>query len=106
MRNKIIQTIQLFKIKDTRAIEEKYLCGDCYVFAEALSKKFNGEIYYLPIDNHFITKISGDFYDIRGLVPDEELYECYEWETYKILEPLDADRVEYYCITGKEKISI
>lgn len=106
MKNEVLKTINEFKFADSAAIEYKYMCGDCYVFARALAEKFQGKIYYLAIDNHFITQIEDEFYDIRGKVPDEEIYECYEWQHYKKFDPLDADRVEYYCINNKEKITL
>lgn len=102
MKSKILQTIEEFKSADPAAVEYKYLNGDCYVFARALAEKFDGNIYYLAIDNHFITLIDNDFYDIRGFVPSDEIYECYLWEEYCLIDPLDAARVEYYCIQGKE----
>lgn len=104
--DKILQTIKNFKNYDTAAIEAKYLNGDCYVFARALTNKFGGEIYYLPIYNHFISKIKNQFYDIRGLVPEEELDECYKWDTYHLFDSLDANRVKFYCIDGKENLSL
>lgn len=104
MKNKILETIDKFKSADPAAAEDKYLNGDCYVFARALAKKFNGDIYYLAIDNHFITLIDDEFYDIRGFVPSDEIYECYLWEDYMIIEPLDSARVEYYCIQGKTNL--
>ncbi len=100
-QKEILQIIENFKQDDPLKYEEKYLNGDCYVFAHALAAKFTGTIYYLAIDNHFITKIDEDFYDIRGLVPKEEIYECYEWEAYNLFDPLDADRVKFYCIDNK-----
>ena len=106
MKNKILQTIEAFKSADRAAAEYKYLNGDCYVFARALVEKFGGEIAYLAIDNHFIACIDYKFYDIRGLVPDEEIYECYNWESYKLFDPLDADRVKFYCIKGKENLKL
>ena len=106
MENKILSTIQNFKASDPKSFEEKYTCGDCYVFAQALAKKFNGQVYYLAIDNHFIAKISDIFYDIRGQISEEEIYECYLWEEYIDIEPLDAARVEYYCIQGKKPIKL
>ena len=104
--NNILQIINEFKQTDPLKYENQYLNGDCYVFARALAERFNGTIYYLAIDNHFITKISNNFYDIRGLVPKEEIYECYEWDAYNILDPLDADRVKFYCIDNKPILNL
>lgn len=104
--DEILSLINNFKSSNPSFYEDKYLNGDCYVFARALAEKFNGQIYYLAIDNHFIAKISDVFYDIRGQISEEEIYECYLWEEYIDIEPLDAARVEYYCIQGKEPIKL
>ena len=106
MREEILKTINTFKSADPAAAEYKYLNGDCYVFAQALASKFNGEIFYLPIDNHFIAQIDNNFYDIRGIVPTDGLDECYSWSLYQLMDPLDADRVEYYCINNKNILSL
>lgn len=97
----ILQIINNFKQNDPLKYEDQYLNGDCYVFARALAAKFNGTIYYLAIDNHFITKIDQNFYDIRGLVPEDEIHECYRWDTYDLFDSLDADRVKFYCVDNK-----
>ena len=104
MKEKILKVINEFKSSNPAAIEDKYMNGDCYVFARALVDKFGGAIVYLPIENHFVAAIDYEFYDIRGLIPSDTIYECYLWDEYWKIEPLDADRVEYYCIQGKEEL--
>lgn len=83
-------------------IESKYMNGDCYPFAKALVKKFQGTLYYLPIDNHFVAYIDGHFFDIRGLLTEDQVSPNFTWSEYQLIEPLDAERTEYYCIRGKK----
>lgn len=102
MNQEVLLTIKQFKIADPAAAEETYLYGGCYTFANALAKKFHGKLYYLPVENHFVTKIDNDFYDIRGLLNKQDLFPIYKWTDYQCIEPLDASRVYKYCIKGKE----
>ena len=54
-----------------RKFKSYELNGFCYWFAYMLAGRFVGaEIYYEPIDGHFITEIDGRLYDIRGDVTD------------------------------------
>lgn len=91
---------------DPAAYEYKYMNGECYPFAQALVKKFHGRLYYLPIDNHFVAYIDGRFYDIRGLLTEDQVIPCFSWFEYKLIEPSDAERTEYYCIRGKEILEL
>ena len=45
--------------------------GGCKQFAELLQALFGGELYYN--NDHFITLIEGQFYDIRGSYTDRDL---------------------------------
>ena len=55
------------------------------------------EIYYLPIENHFITKIDNMYYDINGIYQLRE--QAYLWpEEYKNFDFLDFQRVYQQCI--------
>lgn len=91
-----IQFITKIKKKYTSELEEIFMWGYCYWFAHILKNRFDGEIYYLPISNHFITKIDNQFYDIRGIVEPRE--KAYSWEEYKLLEPIGTKRIERDCI--------
>ena len=68
----VLKFIQRFKFEAASALETVFTEGNCYYFAIILHDRFGGEIYYLPIDNHFICKIRNSFYDIKGLVNPEE----------------------------------
>ncbi len=57
--------------------ENTFLNGCCYWFAHILKTRFFSEssvdyqdIYYEPVEGHFVTKINGNYYDIRGDVTE------------------------------------
>lgn len=79
-------------------VKEVFTHGGCYWFAYILKERFNGQIWYLPIDNHFITLIDNLFYDANGQYSLENNKCIYNWEHYKIIEPLESERIEKYCI--------
>lgn len=94
--NTVLNFINDFKGKYPAEIEDVFSNGYCYWFAEILHQRFNGIIYYLPIKNHFITKINGKYFDITGeVIPDEKVY---EWEYYANFDYLDYNRVVKNCI--------
>lgn len=104
LSNEVLDFINGFKEMHPLEIEDVFSNGYCYWFAMILSSRFgviDSSIYYLPIRNHFITKIGNKFYDITGeIIPDEETY---EWTTYKIFDSLDYGRIKRDCIL-KEKL--
>ena len=59
-------------------------------------QRFGGEAYYLPIENHFITKIDGRYYDIAGEITQFE-EPAVEWSSFRETEPKWADRIYRYC---------
>ena len=96
MESEIIQFITKFKSLHPKAIEDAFLFGNCYWFAVILSQRFMSEIYYMPIANHFITKIDSNFYDISGLIiPDEQPI---SWDIFQNMEPKLSQRIQKYCI--------
>ena len=99
-QQKVLNFFEDFKKEDVNALENTFSYGYCYWFAFILMNRFNGELYYLPIENHFITKINNSFYDIKGLQSAPST--SYKWEDYKLMEPLDASRVEKYCIRKED----
>lgn len=51
-----------------------WMCGNCLWFALILKTRFSqGEIFYLPIDGHFIFCLEDKFYDWRGRISPEEV---------------------------------
>ena len=79
-----------------------WLNGNCYYFALILKEHFNGEIYYLPIGNHFICRIDKDYYDITGKAKFNE--KPYKWKDFKVFDKKLYNRVVRDCIdfTGRK----
>lgn len=89
----IVETfISRFKFNYKKELEYIFTSGNCYYFAVILKDRFNGEIYYLPIENHFISKINNKYYDITGEIGFNEV--PYKWDIYK-----EFDRKQYEIIT-------
>lgn len=81
-------------------VKEFFLCGACYWFAIMLQKRFGGDIYYLPIANHFLIKINGTFYDAGGVaIPTEE---AYPWTSYKYRDEIETKRIVRDCINMED----
>ena len=64
MKEKVLKFINNYKHISKKEIEYAFNNGNCYWFAHILHTVFNGEIYYLPIENHFICKIEDEYYDL------------------------------------------
>lgn len=79
-QNKVIKEyIDFFKQYDKEnVLIDTFTKGYCYQFAVILNDRFGGEIFYEPIEGHFVTKINCKYWDIRGdvtsLYKDKELY--------------------------------
>lgn len=97
-----INFINVFKAYHEREVYDTFMYGCCYWFAIILKERFNGQIYYLPIENHFITKIENDFYDISGKVILTETPIL--WSEFQQFDPAAAARIEHYCILKEEGI--
>lgn len=92
----ILNFISKFTKFNEKAITECFTLGNCFWFALILKERFCGKIYYMPVDNHFVTKIDDNYYDITGEVkPTPSIY---LWEEYMKSEPLDSRRVIGDCI--------
>ena len=95
-KNEVLKFIDKFKFIHKKEIEEVFTTGNCYYFALILKERFEGSIYYLPIENHFITYIGVQYYDISGkVIPDEE---AIRWTSFQLIEPFEADRIKRDCI--------
>lgn len=78
-------------------VKKFFLNGYCYWFAKILIERFHkGMIYYLPIKNHFVVKISEQFFDANGIAEFDE--NPMLWSIYKSIEPVEAERIERDCI--------
>lgn len=83
-------------ISQFAAARETFLGGCCYWFAVILRERFEAEIYYDPIENHFVGKIGRQFYDVTGTLPDNGRY--IPWETYKDTDEAHYNRLVRDCI--------
>ena len=96
MRDKVLNFINDFT-KGNRIIIDTFLNGYCYYFSVILLERFGGELYYLPIDNHFIVRIDKVFYDVTGIF-DVGGKISYRWCDFVQEEPLEAARIIKDCI--------
>ena len=113
MKNKeVIQFINSFKYYHPKEIEDTFLHGCCYWFADILERQFGGRKCYDCEENHFINLIDGHLYDIRGCVdkeyekptddPEHNESNLIYWDVYQEWEPLDSARVIKYCKNMKD----
>lgn len=94
--NRIEKFIEDFKAPHREEIEDIFLHGYCYWFARMLTERFAGEIWYNPIENHFVAHIGHyGFYDISGRVRKTG-YAL--WSEYRKLDRLESDRIIRDCI--------
>lgn len=96
--NDVVEFIYNFKKDYSDELEDVFLHGYCYWFARILEERFHGEIYYMPIENHFVTKIEKYFYDISGILNDSLFNVCLPWEQYKNIDVLETSRIYRDCI--------
>ena len=97
---KVLKFINDFKQINPKIVEILFYCSYSYWFAVILSLRFNESIYYLPVKNHFITKIDNMYYDINGIYKPQE--QMYLWpEEYKNFNSFDFQRV-YQQYVNKE----
>lgn len=99
--NEVLEFIQDFKKENPVVIEKLFFEGYCYYFSVILIERFGGEMWYLEIANHFITKIDGQFYDIKGLVilPEKPAL----WTDFKVLDESHTRRIIRDCIKKKRR---
>ncbi len=86
-------------IKGFSDASDLFLHGYCYWFAVILANRFHGEIWYLPIENHFVCKINGFYYDVTGKIQPENV--IHRWSDYT--EEIEKKRIIRDCV-NKEKI--
>lgn len=94
--NNVETFIRKFKFKYNTELEYTFMHGNCYYFACILKERFNGEIYYLPIWNHFICKIDKEYYDITGKAKFNE--PPYKWADFKNIDSALYNRIVRDCI--------
>lgn len=84
-------------ISPTKNVIETFSCGACYWFATILCQRFateGAELYYAPIDNHFVTMINNRIYDITGDVTGQ--YDIIKWSDFN--DDLEKARIMRDCI--------
>ena len=98
----VLRFIEDFKSMHREEIIDLFSNGYCYYFCIILIERFklNKEaIYYIPIYNHFITKIGKFYYDINGIVLNKNYMKvATKWNKYKREDPLEAERIIRDCI--------
>ena len=92
-QKKILKFIDGFK-----SARQLFLFGHCFWFAAILSIRFVGTIYYLPIMNHFVTKIGDDYYDASGVVVIPEEESVIKWAEIDEYDSIEAERIRKDCI--------
>ena len=92
----ILGFIDRFTQKGTdKEVIRVFTQGCCYWFARILLDRFPmGHIVYDPVENHFACRISGQIYDITGIVANPERFVL--WETYP--DPIERRRIVRDCI--------
>ena len=94
--NKVEEFIEKFKFKYKKELEYVFSYGNCYYFALILKDRFHGEIYYLPIKNHFICKIEKEYYDINGKASMNE--QPLKWDVIKKTKLKMKEQVARDCL--------
>jgi hypothetical protein len=93
--NEVLKFIEDMCAGHKEAMVEIFAHGYCYWFAVILSERFCGEIYYLEIENHWITKIEDKFYDVTGEVNGEG---SEPWKDFVFKDELLTKRLYRDCI--------
>ena len=96
MKNIVLEFIKKFKFTSIKELEYVFTNGNCYYFAIILKERFNGDIYYLPIENHFICKIDKDYYDITGIAKMNE--HPYKWSELENIDSSLYKRIVRDCV--------
>ena len=96
MNDKVLEFIEKFKFSHADVLEYIFTQGNCYYFAVILKERFHGEIYYLPIENHFLCKIENNYYDIIGKVNPNE--HPHNWIEFQRNDESHARRIIRDCV--------
>lgn len=100
MKKEVESFISSFKgVRNKECLENAFINGNCYHFALILKELFNGAIYYDNNIGHFITKIDGKYYDIKGETTPYST--VFEWATMSALEPNLYWRIVNDCVYKK-----
>lgn len=70
--------------------------GNCYYFAIILKARFSGELWYEPVENHFVCLIDNIFYDHDGeWKPTDNIL---RWSEFMLLDCLETSRIIRDCV--------
>lgn len=89
MNNDVLKFIRLFS-----DAENAFKYGCCYWFAYMLCGRFDGVMYYDPVENHFASKIGDNYYDAGGIADGF----FFEWNDYKKRDKFEYGRILRDCI--------
>lgn len=98
------ETILAF-IAEFSGATDTFLCGCCYWFAQILSVRFGGETVYEPVEGHFLQRIDGSLYDVRG-----DMTEAYRniplicWDGYDKVDSLHYQHIFRDCVLKARRI--
>jgi hypothetical protein len=100
-KSSVIKFIEGMTKGHEAAMDEVFAHGYCYWFAKILELRFDGEMWYLPVENHWVTKIGDHFFDVNGE------YEVGDgiigtWHGVAQEDPLLAERLRRDCILKEE----
>ena len=102
--NNVIEFINNFKRDfDAEYLEHVFNNGNCYHFAVILKNLFGGVICYDLFNQHFVTLIDHNCYDINGKKPPKYFGDAVLrfWERLEETEPTLYNRVLHDCVYRK-----
>ncbi|MBE6147669.1 MAG: hypothetical protein E7168_04985 [Firmicutes bacterium] len=92
-------------------LDEVFCYGGCYVYAQILETIFNGQIFINLNQEHCITKIENDYYDITGkvksisgFIPMDEKLKRYAIENYGLDDEIQNQRIVNDTVTEYKKV--
>lgn len=71
--------------------------GMCYWFSNIMMQRFDGDIVYDPVLNHFAILIDGHVYDITGDITGDINYAWEFWEDFYYENPSHTTRILRDC---------
>lgn len=99
----IMRFINKFKYGFNKsALEVAFTQGNCYHFSLILNSLYEGEIYYDQVICHFMFKVDGEFYDITGKIPIDNIENATNWESLKSDDKLHCKHIKRDCIYKRE----
>lgn len=95
MREEVLKFIDALRSVHKEAMIDVFSNGCCYWFAVILCDRFDGEMYYLEVENHWITKIGDRFYDVTGEVSGDN---AERWSEFVLKDEALTKRLYRDCI--------